>query len=105
MRAAMELLLGLGAEAISSRIKHVTDRLIAGVQRKGYTVASPRDDGQWSGIVSFASPTHDQDAIARTLRKEHKTEVVVRAGRLRASPHFYNTEAQIDRLIERLPAH
>jgi cysteine desulfurase / selenocysteine lyase len=103
LRAAMELLLSLGSLAIADRIKHLTDRLTRGLRDKGYTVASPRDGDQWSGIVSFASPGHDHDAVARSLRKEHKTELVVRGGRLRASPHFYNTDEQIDRLIERLP--
>jgi len=55
--------------------------------------------------VSFTSSAHDPQAIVRKLRKEHHTEIVVREGRLRASPHFYNTEAQIDRLIDLLPAH
>jgi selenocysteine lyase/cysteine desulfurase len=105
MKAAMQLLGGLGSAAISQRIKHLTDRLAAGVRGKGYTVASPRRGDQWSGILSFASPTHDHEAITKTLRKEHKTELMVRGGRLRAAPHFYNTEEQIDRLIERLPGH
>jgi len=105
MRAAMELLGGLGSADISARIKHLTDRLAAGVRAKGYRVASPRNAEQWSGIVSFASPTHDHEAITRVLRKEHKTELMVRGGRLRAAPHFYNTEDQIDRLVQRLPSH
>ena len=29
--------------------------------------------------------------------------IVVREGRLRASPHFYNTQAQIDQLVDALP--
>jgi selenocysteine lyase/cysteine desulfurase len=39
------------------------------------------------------------------LRKEHRIEIALREGRLRCSPHFYNTEAQIDRLVEALPTH
>jgi selenocysteine lyase/cysteine desulfurase len=100
---SMRLLHGLGADAVSRRIKHLTDRLIAGLSGKGYQIISPRGGQQWSGIVCFTSPTHDHNAIARTLRKDHQTEIVVREGRLRASPHFYNTDEQIDRLIERLP--
>ena len=105
MRAALELLSGLGAHAIAARIKAVTDRLVAGLERKGYAIVSPRDGQQWSGIVSFTSPAHDPVAVAKKLRAENRTEVVVREGRLRASPHFYNTDEQIDRLIEHLPAH
>jgi selenocysteine lyase/cysteine desulfurase len=105
MQVAMQLLGRLGAGAISQRIKHLTDRLAAGVREKGYTVASPRRGDAWSGILSFASPTHDHETIWKSLRKEHKTELAVRGSRLRAAPHFYNTEEQIDRLIERLPVH
>jgi len=31
--------------------------------------------------------------------------IAQRAGRLRASPHFYNTEAEIDALVGHLPGH
>jgi selenocysteine lyase/cysteine desulfurase len=104
MMAAMELLHSLGAAAISARIKLLTDRLIGGVIAKGYRVITPRENEEWSGIVCFVSSAgHDHAAIAKKFRSEHKIEIVVREGRLRASPHFYNTEAQIDRLIELLP--
>jgi selenocysteine lyase/cysteine desulfurase len=103
--AAMRLLHGIGVDAISRRIKHLTDRLIEGVRAKGYKVLSPRGGERWSGIVCFTSPTHDHNAIARAMRKDHRTEIVVREGRLRVSPHFYNTDQQIERLVERLPGH
>ena len=102
---SMRLLHSVGAEAISRRVQVLTDRLVAALRAKGYQVVSPREGDQWSGIVSVASPVHDHAAIARTLRKERQTEIVVREGRLRASPHFYNTEEQIDRLVENLPGH
>ncbi|HMB95614.1 MAG TPA: hypothetical protein VKK61_06205 [Tepidisphaeraceae bacterium] len=73
--------------------------------KKGYTIASPRSGNQFSGIVSFASPTHNHEDIKKSLQKEKRIEIAVRHGRLRASPHFYNTEQQIDRLIDALPIH
>jgi selenocysteine lyase/cysteine desulfurase len=102
--AAVELLMSLGVEAVSARLRDLTDRLIDGLRSKGYRVLSPRDTGRWSGIVSFlaADPARHQ-SIWQRLRAEHRTELAVREGRLRASPHFYNTFEQIDRLVEHLP--
>ena len=99
LKASVDLLASLGVEAISARLKLLTDRLIAGLTKVGYIVASPRGE-EWSGIVSFSTTSGNHDRIVRTLRKEHHIEIALRGGRLRASPHFYNTEQQIDRLIE-----
>jgi selenocysteine lyase/cysteine desulfurase len=103
LKASAELLQSVGIAAISNQIKALTDRLIAGLVRKGYQIISPRGEGEWSGIVSFIAPGRDHQEIFRMLRREHKTEIAVREGRLRCSPHFYNTEEQMDRLVERLP--
>ena len=90
---------------IATRAKQLTDRLISGLLSKGYAIASPRNDDNWSGIVSFASMKHRHEDIFRKLRLEHHTEIALREGRLRASPHFYNTDEQIDRLVDVLPGH
>ena len=105
LRASLEMLKSLGAGATSQRVRELTDRLIETLKAKGYQVLSPRDKWQWSGIVSFASPKHNHEQIVLDLRKKHRTEIALREGRLRVSPHFYNTEEQMDRLAERLPAH
>jgi selenocysteine lyase/cysteine desulfurase len=104
-RASLELLMSVGIDRIADRLHHLGERLIQGLSSKGYHIVSPRGLGQWSGIVSFTSPTHGHDQIVRMLRKEKQTEIAVREGRLRVSPHFYNTDEQIDLLIENLPAH
>ena len=105
LKGSLELLHSVGIDAIAARVKLLGERLIDGLRIKGYSVISPRGGEQWSGIVSFTSPSRDHAAIMRDLRKNHKTEIALREGRLRASPHFYNTEEQIDRLIEHLPGH
>jgi cysteine desulfurase / selenocysteine lyase len=103
MKASLDLFNTLGMEAISRRIKLIGDRLIAAMTANGYPIASPRAGDQWSGILSFTSPKHAPDGIAAKLRAEHHIEIAVRQGRIRVSPHFYNTEAQIDRLAGLLP--
>jgi selenocysteine lyase/cysteine desulfurase len=99
------MLSGFRPGEAAAHIRRLGDLLIHGVQRRGYRVASPRDGDVWSGIISFHSPVHDHHAIARKLREDHRVELAVRAGRLRCSPHFYNTEEQIARLVELLPGH
>jgi len=105
LKASLEMLAALGADAIGARLKRLGDRLIDGLKSKRYDVVSPRSGEQWSGIVSFTSPSHNHSELVRRLRIEYKIEIAAREGRLRASPHFYNTEQQIDRLIEQLPGH
>jgi selenocysteine lyase/cysteine desulfurase len=101
--AAVELLLEIGIDEISRRVLSLTDRLVEGVQAKGYRVISSRRPGEASGIVSFVSDRHDPAATQKRLRSEHNIIVAMREGRLRSSPHFYNSEGDIDRLIAALP--
>jgi cysteine desulfurase/selenocysteine lyase len=103
LKASADLLASIGVDAVSARLRALTDRLVAGLRDNGCRVASPRGEGEWSGIVSFsaADPATHRAAWQR-LRAEHRTEIALREGRLRCSPHFYNTDAQVDRLIDRL---
>lgn len=105
LKASVDLIRELSVEAISQRIKELTDRLILGLMTAGYQVVSPRKELEWSGIVSFTSSKHNHDQIVVALRKQQRTEIAVREGRLRVSPHFYNTNEQIDKLIASLPIH
>jgi selenocysteine lyase/cysteine desulfurase len=105
LKASLELLASVGIEAIAGRIKLLTDRLAAGLVSRGYHLVSPRSNNQWSGSVCFTSMKHRHEDLVRELRRQHKVEIALREGRLRVSPHFYNREDQIDRLLEYLPRH
>ncbi len=102
---SIELVLELGIDQIWARVKQLTDRLVAGLREKGYRVISSRRPGEESGIVSFISDTHDHAQLQRHLKAEYRTIIAVREGRLRASPHFYNTMDEIESLVRHLPAH
>jgi selenocysteine lyase/cysteine desulfurase len=103
LRESIRLISEAGIERISQRIKILTDLLIDGLTKKGYRIASPREGTQWSGIVSFSSPTQNQEDIHRSLHTDHRIEIALREKRLRCSPHFYNTEEQIEKLVDLLP--
>ena len=78
---------------------------MAGLRDKGYRIVSSRRPGEASGIVAFISDIHDHEQIQRHLEAEHRVVISVREGRLRASPHVYNTTEEIDQLIKLLPSH
>jgi selenocysteine lyase/cysteine desulfurase len=105
LRESLKLLQSVGIAGIANRVKTLGDLLIAGLRARNYRVVSPRSGDQWSGIISFTSPTHNHEKIFQGLRKDRGIEIAFRVGRLRCSPHFYNTEEQIERLIDALPGH
>ncbi len=99
--ASLELLLELGIEAIAAAIWDITDRACERLKQIGATIVSDRSPSQRSGIVAFELSGRDPLAV-----KKHclTREVVLtcRAGRLRISPHAYNNEEDLDRLVEAL---
>ncbi len=103
--ASIEWLLELGVDAVWDRVRMLTDRLAEGVQAKGYRLVSSRKPAEASGIVAFVSDKHDHGRITGHLRQEYRTVVASRMGRIRVSPHFYNTEEEIAELLDHLPDH
>lgn len=103
----LELLLEVGVENVARELLRKRARLAPALQAKGYTVlhadAPPENS---SGIVSFHRPGADLAPVHQKLLDAHivtslRTD---RAGRkfIRLSPHFYNTDAELDRALELL---
>ncbi len=85
------------ADVVARRVWSLGDRIISSLEERGFRLYSSRLPGERSGIFSFVTPS-DPAPIAARLRRSG-VEVAVRGGRLRISPHFYNNEADVERLL------
>ncbi len=88
---------------VANVLKRVTDGLCESLREVGAEIASDRTDERWSGIVAFSPACGSLTAVRKHLLARG---VVIRerAGRLRASPHAYTSEADVERLSNGLRA-
>jgi selenocysteine lyase/cysteine desulfurase len=99
LAASLELLLEHGTEAIAARVLAIADLAVDRLQSLGARVVSCREDERRSGIVAFELPGADPVDVRRRCLQAGVV-VSCRAGRLRISPHAYNNDDDIGRLIE-----
>lgn len=108
MVAAIELLLAEGMERIGARLLALKAHLLAGLDALGFEVLGPREGPAASSITTFRHPTADAKALFRALEANRIVASLRhdKAGTeyLRFSPHFYNTEEEIDRAVAVLRA-
>lgn len=100
---SIRLLLAAGYDHIGNQINELTGQLIEGARSKGYTVLTPDTWQNRAGIVSMYKGNQDVNEVAKTLLDQHQIVIAARRGFLRVSPHFYNTQDEISRLIDALP--
>jgi selenocysteine lyase/cysteine desulfurase len=74
----------------------LTNYLIDRLDRRGVEIITPSDEREHSGIVSFNFP--EAEKVFERLR-EQNIIISLRQGRLRVSPHFYNTEDEMRKLV------
>jgi len=97
--AAIKLLLDVGITNVEKRILQLADYLIKSVKERGFKLQTPEGRECRSGIVNFLVDNPREKA--KRLREEGII-VSTRAHGIRVSPHFYNTEQEIDRLLDEL---
>lgn len=105
--AAMELTLEIGIENISAELLRKRNWLVPELQKKGFTALNADSKPEnASGIVSFFQPGKN---LAELHKKFSAAEIIAslrtdRKGQnhIRLSPHFYNTDAELQRVLELL---
>jgi cysteine desulfurase/selenocysteine lyase len=96
LETAIETMQAVGLDTIQGRIGRLTDRLKEGL---GDRVLSPDDAG--TGLVTFAADEPEQ-LVERLGAEGIKIRWVPDPYACRVSVHAYNTEAEIDRLLDEL---
>ena len=102
LRRSLELFLELGIARIEVAILSLTDELVAGLERLGYGVASPRGPREKSGIVSISLGSEESARALRTRLAELDIVVSHHGPILRFAVGFYNTRAEIAGVLSAL---
>jgi selenocysteine lyase/cysteine desulfurase len=103
LRAALQLILGCGIEAIETRVLALAKCAVAGGTKAGFSVLGPMAAPGFSGIVALAAEGRD---IAKLHARLNAANISASFRRfrdrtqfLRISPHFYNREKEIAALL------
>lgn len=103
-RTALEFQTKVGREAIEKRSRALAQQLIAGLSKlpdvKVWTSPNPALNG---AVVSFMPGSVNPPRLGQALYEKDRIGTAGRGmgdrGGLRASPHFYNSPEEIDRLV------
>ena len=97
--AGMELIADVGVPDIEAHVRGLVDRLLAGLEELGATVATPRAPAERGPLVCVVST--DPDALVDALAAE-RIVTSTRDTNLRISLHLYNVEEDVDRILAAL---
>lgn len=107
MREALAFQTKVGRAAIEQRSRALTTQLVEGLAKlPGVTNwTSPVADRRVA-VVSFVPGTLDGNKLAAALYANDRIGITTRGGKdrpgLRVSPHFYNSPAEVDKLVAAL---
>jgi selenocysteine lyase/cysteine desulfurase len=97
--AALRQLHAWGVEALQETVRGLTERLVRGARALG--LEAPPDAHRAGHLVGLKRRGGYAPEVAAKLAAQ-RIFVSVRGESLRVSPHLYNSEAEVDRLLEAL---
>ncbi len=100
--AGLRLLLDVGLEKSWNQTDYVHQMLRQELVRLGASLVTPEEASSHAGMIAFKSV--DESKLVSALEQDRMV-VSSRDGNLRISPHFYNTEVDVELLMKSLSEH
>jgi isopenicillin-N epimerase len=97
----------IGRPRVEERARALRRRLRAGLERlDGFRIITPADEELSGGILTISLTRGDYREVRRILHEEY--DIVLKSGKaehsaIRISTHIFNSEEDVDRLVEVLP--
>ena len=99
MDTSVEFVLRMGPERVAAHNRKLIELMFERLPKDRFVLASPVEANRRGPYGCFAARSREKTAeVYQHLRKENVI-VSLREGNIRVSPHLYNTERDIDKLI------
>lgn len=102
--ASLTYINGLGIKEIEERVLRLSQYLIDGLNELRLKVNTPERDEERAGIVTYTHERYEENVRSYEALRREGIVVAHRytggIGGIRISPHFFNTEKEIDRVLD-----
>jgi selenocysteine lyase/cysteine desulfurase len=99
-QGGIDIIAEVGPDAIRERQGPLMDRVIAHADELGLDVRTPRERAARGGVVNVKVGAEAEKICHELLARDVCTDF--RGDGLRISPHFFNTDEDVDRCFEEL---
>lgn len=97
--ASLELLLKAGTDTVAAHNRRLIEEMFERLPRDRCVLASPANASERGPYGCFAARSADKTAEVYGKLRKNNVIVSLREGNLRISPHLFNTERDLDKLI------
>ena len=98
--AALSLFHDVGVDKVEQRIMSLGDKILDALQQRNFKILNSVIPEERSGIISFTEEM-DLEKLSDFMAA-NQISLTIRNGMVRLSPHFYNSENEIDRFFDLL---
>jgi cysteine desulfurase/selenocysteine lyase len=99
MDASVDFVVRMGPELVAQHNRKLIELMFERLPKDRFVLASPRDAARRGTYGCFAARSPEKTAEHYQRLRRENVVVSLREGNIRVSPHLYNTERDIDRLI------